>query len=145
MTELSYFIARIAILIGLWVFIFLCVALIRRDVFGAYLKPRKSSAGVTSSDPASLRVISGSLIGTVLPLSSVDITIGREAGSTLNFTDDFVSAHHARIFVSRNKWYIEDLNSTNGTYINAKKISKIIELNVGDKIKIGRSTIRVES
>jgi pSer/pThr/pTyr-binding forkhead associated (FHA) protein len=145
MTELSYFIARIGILIGLWVFIFLCVALIRRDIFGTYLRPRKNTAGATATDPVSLRVISGSLIGTVLPLSTVDITIGREAGSTLNFVDDFVSTHHARIFESKNRWYIEDLNSTNGTFINGKKTAKIVQLNVGDKIKIGRSTIRVES
>jgi hypothetical protein len=145
MTELSYFIARIGILIAIWVFIFLCVALIRRDIFGAYLNPRKSKDSTGASSPQSLRVIAGSLIGTVIPLSTVNVTIGREAGSTLSLVDDFVSTKHARIFSTKNGWHIEDLDSTNGTFVNAKKITKAVPLNVGDKIKIGRSTIKVEN
>jgi pSer/pThr/pTyr-binding forkhead associated (FHA) protein len=144
MTDLSYLVARVAIVVGLWLFIFLCVALIRRDVFGSHLNPRKNKNSSLGILPSALRVISGQLTGTVVPLSGVDILIGREPGNTLTMADDFVSAKHARIFTNKKAWFVEDLHSTNGTFINSKKITKISELAVGDKIKIGRSTMKVE-
>jgi pSer/pThr/pTyr-binding forkhead associated (FHA) protein len=144
MTDLSFVIARIAVVVAIWLFIFLCIALIRRDVFGSHLNPRKNRSSRDDQRPTSLRVVSGQLTGTVIPLSGVDILIGREPGSSLTFSDDFVSAKHARIFTNQKVWFIEDLQSTNGTFVNSKKISKVTELAVGDKIKIGRSTMRVE-
>ena len=66
------------------------------------------------------------------------VTIGRAPGSNVVIDDTYASQLHARVFQSEGSFYIEDLGSTNGTYVNGRKISYPIELRQGDRIKIGK-------
>jgi len=70
-------------------------------------------------------------------------TVGREGNLVID--DDFASGHHARFRVSRGRWYIEDLGSTNGTWLNGRRIHGAQWLRKGDTIQIGRTIMTIEA
>jgi pSer/pThr/pTyr-binding forkhead associated (FHA) protein len=74
---------------------------------------------------------------------STDFTAGRQGN--LAVSDDHASNHHARFQFAHGVWYVEDLSSTNGTWLNGRRIFAAQTLRKGDKIRIGRTTIRVVS
>ncbi len=79
--------------------------------------------------------------GTAIRLAN-EITFGRAAGCTISVPDDtFVSQVHARVFNENGNIMIEDLGSTNGTYVNANRITAPLMLNKGDRIQIGSTVL----
>lgn len=72
-----------------------------------------------------------------------NFTAGR--AGTLVVNDDFASGQHARFKVARDLWYVEDLGSTNGTWLNGRRIHAAQLLKKGDKIKIGHAVLIVVS
>ena len=72
---------------------------------------------------------------------STDFTAGRQGSLVVN--DDHASNHHARFQFAHGAWYIEDLKSTNGTWLNNRRMFAAQRLKKGDKIKIGRTVIQV--
>jgi pSer/pThr/pTyr-binding forkhead associated (FHA) protein len=72
-----------------------------------------------------------------------EFTAGRQGSLAIN--DDFASGHHARFHPIRGLWYVEDLGSTNGTWLNGRRIGAPQLLRKGDKIKIGRTQVTVVS
>jgi len=70
------------------------------------------------------------------------LSIGRADDNDLPLADNTVSSHHARIFTYLESSYIEDLGSTNGTYLNGKRIQKHT-LHVGDVIKVGKLELKI--
>jgi len=79
----------------------------------------------------------------VLELAAGTLTIGRAADNNLQLDDKTISKHHARIVTYFNANYVEDLSSTNGTYVNGKKIKKQI-LQPGDILKLGKHQLRID-
>jgi pSer/pThr/pTyr-binding forkhead associated (FHA) protein len=74
---------------------------------------------------------------------STDFTAGRQGSLTV--ADDHASNHHARFQFAHSAWYVEDLNSTNGTFLNGRRMFSAQRLKRNDKVKIGRTTIVVVS
>ena len=72
-----------------------------------------------------------------------DIIAGRQG--TLAVTDDYASNHHARFQAAHGLWYVKDLGSTNGTWLNGRRIHAPQRLKKGDKIKIGHTVVTVVS
>jgi pSer/pThr/pTyr-binding forkhead associated (FHA) protein len=72
------------------------------------------------------------------------ITIGREPDNDIQIDDHTISGHHARFFTYREASYIEDLGSTNGTYINGRKIRMHV-VKPGDEILIGKHILKLEN
>ena len=72
---------------------------------------------------------------------STDFTAGRQG--SLVVADDHASNHHARFQFAHGAWYVEDLKSTNGTWLNGRRMFAAQRLKKGDKIKIGRTVIQV--
>jgi pSer/pThr/pTyr-binding forkhead associated (FHA) protein len=70
-----------------------------------------------------------------------NFTAGRQG--TLVILDDFASSHHARFQVAHGLWYVEDLDSKNGTWLNGRQIHAPQRLKRGDKIKIGHTVVVV--
>lgn len=70
------------------------------------------------------------------------VSLGRSADNDICISEQSVSANHARIFTYFNTSYIEDLDSTNGTYLNEKKVYKHI-IHPGDVIRLGNHTIKI--
>ena len=80
--------------------------------------------------------------GSVIPVRST-VSIGRKEGNSIVLTDVHVSGNHARLTIKNNVLYIEDLNSTNGTFVNGNKISGRVKLLGNDEVKIGTTTFKV--
>jgi pSer/pThr/pTyr-binding forkhead associated (FHA) protein len=70
-------------------------------------------------------------------------TIGRAAECELRIDDTYVSQQHARIFDRGGNWYVADLGSTNGTFVNEQKLVAPAMLTPGDKVRIGTTTVEL--
>jgi hypothetical protein len=152
-------VARYGFLVLLWIFVFTVVGVIRRDLFAGSRASRIVAAprGVgapapTGGRPARTRrgkaarqliVTGGTLAGTRITLGEAPITIGRAEDSTLVITDDYASARHARLVPRAGQWYVEDLGSTNGTYLNRSKVSGPMVMQKGDRLQIGNTVLEV--
>jgi hypothetical protein len=90
-----------------------------------------------------LVVTAGQLAGTRISLGETQITIGRAEDSTLVITDDYASARHARLVPRAGQWYIEDLGSTNGTYLDRSKVTGPTPVPIGVPIRIGHTSIEL--
>jgi len=71
-------------------------------------------------------------------------TLGRAAGCQITLDDTYTSQLHARVFSKDGQWFVEDLGSTNGTYLNTKRVSSPLALKRGDRIKIGATVLEAE-
>ena len=85
----------------------------------------------------------GALAGTRITLGEAPITIGRAEDSTLVITDDYASARHARLVPRAGQWYLEDLGSTNGTYLDRAKVTAPTPVPLGVPIRIGRTSLEL--
>ena len=74
-----------------------------------------------------------------------ELTVGRAPGCQVALDDTFASAHHARVFRRDAKVYVEDLGSTNGTYLNRELVSRPIEVRRGDRLQVGRTVLEVDA
>ena len=72
-----------------------------------------------------------------------DITIGREDDNVISPIVDSISRHHARIFFKDSSWFVKDLDSTNGSFLNDKKIEQEERLSNGDKLRFGKITATI--
>ena len=111
-------------------------------------KPKRSRRPVAENRPArgalsQLMVTEGALAGTRIALTGKPILIGRANDSTLVLTDDYASTRHARISETNGVWYLEDLGSTNGTYVGQSKVNGPIPLEAGVVIRIGKTAMEL--
>ncbi len=82
--------------------------------------------------------------GTVFAVGD-ELTIGRAHGCTVSIQDDtFISQLHARVFAQDSEVYVEDLGSTNGTYLNGQKLSRAMPISKGDRVQIGATVLEAE-
>jgi pSer/pThr/pTyr-binding forkhead associated (FHA) protein len=89
-------------------------------------------------------VVAGPLTGTTIPLTSSGVLIGRAPSCTLVLDDDYSSSRHARIFPQGGQWFVEDLGSTNGTYIGEERVQGVIPLGPGVGVQIGQSVVELQ-
>jgi pSer/pThr/pTyr-binding forkhead associated (FHA) protein len=92
-----------------------------------------------------LIIVEGALTGTAVPLGSSPIIIGRAPDATIVLDDDFVSTHHARLTPNGNHWIVEDLGSTNGTWIDRTRVSAPTVFRPGTQLRIGRTSMELSS
>jgi pSer/pThr/pTyr-binding forkhead associated (FHA) protein len=149
-------ILKVLFLVLLYVFIWRIVRTASRDVRlpqeSFVLTPGQAqAAGLIGRSPAIetgrlVVVVSPSLdAGLVRILDSAAVTLGRGAQNDLTLeSDDFASARHAKIEPRRDGVWIEDVGSTNGTYVNGARISKPRPLRAGDVIRVGSTDLRYE-
>ena len=158
MPEFVLTVARFGFLLLLWIFVFTVVGVIRRDLFAGVrsksivASPRGVGGPVVQGRPAKVKrgkaarqlvVTAGQLAGTRITLGDIPITIGRAEDSTLLITDDFASARHARLVPRDGQWLVEDLGSTNGTYLDRGKVSGPTPVPLGVPIRIGRTSLEL--
>ena len=72
-----------------------------------------------------------------------EITLGRAAGCTITVDDDFVSQMHARVFQRADQIVVEDLGSTNGTYVNRQRVSAPMGMRLGDQLQVGDTVLEL--
>jgi hypothetical protein len=73
-----------------------------------------------------------------------ELTVGRAAGCHITVDDTYVSQLHARVFQRNGQLMVEDLGSTNGTYLNGTKVSGPMVMRRGDKLKVGNTVLELE-
>ncbi|MBT0993456.1 FHA domain-containing protein [Cellulomonas sp. DKR-3] len=93
---------------------------------------------------ARLVVTTGPLAGTTIPLTQSAVVLGRAPGSTLVLDDDYSSSRHARVFPQGGQWYVEDLGSTNGTFVGEQRISSPVLMTPGTAVRVGRNVIELQ-
>lgn len=93
--------------------------------------------------PSQLRVVSPpELVGLRFDLAD-EFTLGRAAGCQVTLDDTYASQIHARVFRRDGQYYLEDLGSTNGTWLNRAKVTGPLEVQRGDQIQIGNTVLEV--
>ncbi|MFE7976979.1 FHA domain-containing protein [Streptomyces shenzhenensis] len=94
--------------------------------------------------PTKLVVTEGTLTGTTVALQGQTITLGRAHDSTIVLDDDYASSRHARIYPDRDgQWIVEDLGSTNGTYLDRSRLTTPTPIPLGGPIRIGKTVIEL--
>ncbi len=81
--------------------------------------------------------------GATLPLGEGPITIGRGPDCTLVVSDDYASTRHARLYIRNGQWFVEDLGSTNGTYVDRMRIAGSTPVSLGSTIRIGDTSLEL--
>jgi pSer/pThr/pTyr-binding forkhead associated (FHA) protein len=157
MNALELTLVRIGFLAVLWLFVIAAVGVVRTDLFGPARRRRSSAASsaplarppkpkpvrMSRASPQHLLVTAGSLAGTSLGLSDQQITIGRADDATLVLSDDYASTRHARLFPQDGQWLVEDLGSTNGTYLDRQKVTQPTPVPIGVPIRIGKTVLEL--
>jgi pSer/pThr/pTyr-binding forkhead associated (FHA) protein len=90
-----------------------------------------------------LVVTEGALAGTRITLGTQPVLIGRADDSTLVLTDDYASTRHARLSQRGTEWYVEDLGSTNGTYLDRAKVTTAVRVPMGTPVRVGKTVIEL--
>lgn len=73
-----------------------------------------------------------------------ELTLGRGDGCSVHLDDTFVSQRHARVFRHDDRYFVEDLGSTNGTFLNRSKVSSPAVLHRGDRLQVGRTVMELD-
>lgn len=108
-------------------------------------KPETTEAAPTQLPPAKLVGIDGVVAGLEFLIASPKVLIGRPVPGIepdVKIGDPYVSRRHAQILFENGKFYIEDLGSTNGTFVNNKLITGKVELKDGDVVKLGLAVLK---
>jgi pSer/pThr/pTyr-binding forkhead associated (FHA) protein len=95
------------------------------------------------SNPRSLVVTQGPLTGTTLPLREAGTVIGRNPECALVLDDDFASGRHARIFHQDGAWFVEDLGSTNGTFLGSERLTQPVRVEAGSVLRVGKTVVEL--
>lgn len=135
----------------LWLFVFAALRVVRSDLYAASglrvqvptFRRNKEKKPRGSKAPQQLLVTHGALTGTRIALDGRPILIGRADDSTLVLDDDYASTRHARIALRGEDWYVEDLGSTNGTYLDRAKVTAPLRVPLGVPIRIGKTVIEL--
>ena len=160
MNELTLTLIRVAFLAVLWLFVIAAIGVVRTDLSGnSSGRSRAARRQATAPRPAprpsskpqrsrrgqlhTLVVTGGALKGTTIDLSDQQITLGRANDATLVLNDDYASSRHARIFPQDGQWIVEDLGSTNGTYLDRQKVTRPTPVPPGVPIRIGKTVLEL--
>jgi hypothetical protein len=151
---------KFGLLALLWLFVVVAFRVVRSDLYGGRVASVPSAAGaVRAPAPAKagrgrnrgrsqarrLVVTEGALAGTTIGLADAPVTLGRSDDSTLVLTDDYASSKHARLVPGEQAWLLEDLGSTNGTYLGSNKVVRPTPVPLGQAIRIGKTVLELRS
>ena len=147
---------RIVFLILLYFFVFRAIRSAYVDLRVASPKPRPKPAGPPgrtkgragdggqAGKPPKVVVVlddKGAKLATH-PLGE-QLQIGRADACQIQLSDTYASQFHARIYGQNGSWYVEDLGSTNGTYVNQRRITAPVEIRAGDRVRVGKTTLEL--
>lgn len=173
MSELTLLVLQLAFLLLLWGFVFFVIYSLRSDLFGqrarrmvapaapalagapapsppASAPPAPDTEPIARADPAAsaatptrLVITSGPREGMEIDLPAEQLTIGRSSESGLVIRDDYTSTHHARLMLWDENWVIQDLDSTNGTFLDGTRVTLPTAVLPGTPVTIGTTTFEL--
>lgn len=166
MSELALFLVRIGFVAVLWIFILSLLSVIRADLYGRRViskiarqnAPKLASAGIAGSvaalgiedsdvfEPTQIAVLTGRTAGTSIQIEAKrELLIGRSAGCDMVLSDEFASNTHAKLVLVGEEWVLQDLNSTNGTFLEGKKVTTPQTIRAGMTIRIGTTNFELRA
>jgi hypothetical protein len=136
---LAIWVLRLLFLGGLYLFLWAVVRVLLRDLRAAAREPgaelgRLVVVSSPGGEPA---------VGAAFSLDAVT-TLGRDVNATILIDDEFVSGIHAALTYRGRAWYVEDLGSTNGTFINGSRVEGLAATTFGDELQVGNVRLRLE-
>jgi pSer/pThr/pTyr-binding forkhead associated (FHA) protein len=162
LSELTLMLIRFGYLAILWIFVLSAISVIRSDMFGARVDsvPRADRRAERRADkqtgrnrarpprrprgaPTHVLITEGANEGETFALDDAPLLIGRGSDAAIRLDDDYVSTRHARIAVSGDQWFVEDLGSTNGTYVGSSRLTQPTTITRGTQIRIGKTTLEL--
>jgi pSer/pThr/pTyr-binding forkhead associated (FHA) protein len=171
MSELTLLVLRLLFLGLMWAFVFMVLYTLRTDLFGHKVQrlpeaspplfsgtsappaSRRSSASATLKAPTPsgessltatrLVITGGAKQGVEMNLPLEQLTIGRASESGLVIRDDYTSTHHAKLLFWKDGWVIQDLESTNGTFLDGVRVIVPTQVPVNTPVKIGTTSFEL--
>jgi pSer/pThr/pTyr-binding forkhead associated (FHA) protein len=171
MSQISITLLRLGFLTLLWALVLVAIAVLRSDLYGTRVTtrgrglharkqpdaradkiaaPSRSTTGVRQgaistheATTAHLAVTAGPLKGTTIPLGSAPVLVGRAPTCTLVIEDDYCSSRHCRIYIDGTTWMVEDLGSTNGTFLGNRRVDDPVPITKGEKVRIGATSLEL--
>lgn len=119
------------------------VAPVQRPPSPANPLPGNAAPAATSASAHRLVITAGPKVGLELPLGVEPLTIGRSNESGLIIRDDYTSTHHARLMLLNDSWVIQDLDSTNGTFLDGGRVQVPTQIPLNTPIKIGTTSFEL--
>ncbi|MGA8048191.1 MAG: FHA domain-containing protein [Dermatophilaceae bacterium] len=176
MSELTVTVLRLGLLAALWFFVFSIVTVLRSDLYGTRIVTRREArrdarrarpaARAATAQPAQvasqrkprrgngrtiayLAVTAGPLNGTTLPLREQGTLVGRNPECALVLDDDYASGRHAKIYREGEQWFVEDLGSTNGTFLMSngtqQRLTAVTPVGPGTTLRFGKTVVELRS
>lgn len=136
---LVLWVVRLLFLLLLYAFLFRVVRTLLRDLRAAAREPTTTLGRlVVVSSPGSEPPA-----GHVFALDAIT-TLGRDVNNSIVVDDPFASAEHAILTFRGSAWYVEDLGSTNGSYVNGHPVDGVATISFGDELQVGQVRFRLE-
>ncbi|HIY85177.1 MAG TPA: FHA domain-containing protein [Candidatus Yaniella excrementavium] len=160
MSEIAITALRFGLLALLWIFVFSVIGsqgkslqiarparlTRRKDKKAAEASPSTTASPVPQRAlPSKLVVTEGPLTGRSIDLGGQPLLIGRAQDAGLILEDDYASGRHARLFPQGSRWFLEDLGSTNGTFVQGNQLTRTMPIDPGTGIRIGKTVMELKA
>ncbi len=137
MSGIIFLLLRVILALALYAFLVIAILTIWRDL-------QKTSALLTTRQTPVIQLLRLDFEGETYKEFNIPIiTIGRESNCEYVLLDETVSSHHARLSFHHKQWWIEDLNSTNGSFLNNDPITVPTVVISGDELRVGKISIQL--
>ena len=158
MSELTLTLIKLGFLAVLWLFVLSAISVIRSDIIGTKApalaraasgagtperKAKPKQAKPKRGTPTKLQIVGGPNTGQSVPLGDQPILLGRGTDAAIRLDDDYVSTHHARFATNGEQWFVEDLGSTNGTYVGSQRVSNPVPVGIGVQVRLGKTIVEL--
>lgn len=160
MSELAITALRFGLLGLLWIFVFSVITSQGRSLQIARparltrrkKKAKEPGAAIDDTPPPPTRALAtklvvteGPLTGRTIPLDGQPLLIGRAQDAGLVLEDDYASGRHARLFPQGSRWFLEDLGSTNGTFVQGDQLTRTMAIDPGTSVRIGKTVMELKA
>ncbi len=136
---LTLWVVRLAFLACLYLFFFVLLRALWRD-----LRTTVASAGTALGRLVVVASPGGQpKTGSSIPLDAIT-SIGRDVNNSITVEDGYASAEHALLTFRGRAWYLEDRDSTNGSFVNGQRVQGTVALGYGDELQFGQVRMRLE-
>jgi pSer/pThr/pTyr-binding forkhead associated (FHA) protein len=149
-SELTLTVIKLGFLAVLWLLVLSVTSAMRADLFGVRpaktpkqtrraAKPAKPARGA----PSKVVIVDGPDKDRSLSLETAPVTFGRGPDCSLPLADEYVSTQHARLVPHEGQWYVEDLGSTNGTYIGNERLTRPTMVGAKSRVRLGKTVLEL--